>query len=129
MSQDPSSTISISWRRPSSAGDGASEPTVVTLGGEHDICTVTALTGALDRAMRRDGGGLVIDLRDVEFMGAATLGVIVHAREVLRANGRLLVLRSPSVCAMRVIELCGLGELLEDPHEAPDGADPGPGVT
>ena len=113
----PPSTITVSARqrgRTSQRGF-VPHPTVVALGGEHDISTVMALTDALDEAMERDGASLVIDLSDVQFVGAATVGVIVHARELLRSHGRSLVLRDPSACAMRVIKLCGLDDLIEDP--------------
>lgn len=122
----PASTITVSPRRSMKAG--APTPlTVVSLNGEHDICTVMALTDALDLAMERDGASLAVDLRHVEFMGAATLGVIVHARELLQADGRSLVLRDPSAIARRVVDLCGLHELLESAHPGTDHGDPSPG--
>ncbi len=48
-------------------------------------------------------------------MGAATVGVIIRARELLRLRSRSLVLRSPSRCARRILHLCGAADLL-DPH-------------
>lgn len=115
------SAITLSPLRAAEAAGARPAPTVVTLTGEHDICTVQALTDALDVAIERDGAGLAVDLSQVEFMGAATLGVLIHARELLRSHGRSLVLRDPSACALQVIELCGLDRLLEHPPDAANG--------
>ena len=57
--------------------------TVVWLRGEHDVSTVAALSETLARAIALDDADLVVDLSDVQFMGAATVGVIVRARELL----------------------------------------------
>jgi anti-anti-sigma factor len=94
------------------------DPIVVWLRGEHDISTNGALCRALARAIALDDAALVLDLSEVEFMGASTLGVIVRARELLRLWSRSLTVRSPSACARRIIELCGLDDLL-----GPENAD------
>jgi len=83
--------------------------TVVWLRGEHDIATVPTLADAIDRAISLDDGNVVVDLSDVEFMGAATVGVLLRARESLRSRSRLLDLRAPSSRAQRVLDLCGVG--------------------
>jgi anti-anti-sigma factor len=86
---------------------------VVWLRGDHDVSTVEALSETLAGAMALDDCDLVVDLSEVEFMGAATIGVLVRARELLRSRSRSLVLRSPSRCARRILDLCGQGDLLE----------------
>jgi len=83
--------------------------TVVWLRGEHDIATMPSLADAISRAISLDDGDVVVDLSDVEFMGAATVGVILRAREALRLRSRSLELRSPSTRARRVLDLCGVG--------------------
>ena len=70
--------------------------TVVWLRGEHDICTVPALSQILARAIALDDGDLVVDLSGVQFMDASTVGVILRARDFLRLQSRSLALRSPS---------------------------------
>lgn len=87
--------------------------TVVWLRGEHDTATVAALSETMARAIALDTPGLVVDLSDVEFMDASTVGVIVRTQELLRP--RTLVLRSPSKRARRVLELCELAELVDPP--------------
>ncbi len=46
-------------------------------------------------------------------MDAATVGVILRARDFLRLQSRSLALRSPSPFAARILDLCELGDLLE----------------
>lgn len=87
--------------------------TVVWLRGEHDICTVAALSQILARAIALDDGDLVVDLGGVRFMDASTVGVILRARDFLRLQSRSLALRSPSTCAARVLDVSNLGYLLE----------------
>jgi hypothetical protein len=62
--------------------------------------------------MALDDAALVIDLSEVEFMGLSTLAVIVRARELLREWSRSLTLRSPSASTLRLIDICGLDDLL-----------------
>jgi anti-anti-sigma factor len=81
---------------------------VVWLRGQHDIATVSVVSETLSRAIALDDGPVVVDLSGVQFMGAATVGVLLRAREYLRRQSRALVLRSPSASAQRVLELCRL---------------------
>jgi anti-sigma B factor antagonist len=87
--------------------------TLVWLRGEHDVSTVAALSEILARAIALDDADVVVDLSEVQFMGAATVGVIIRAREFLRLRSRFLVLRSPSERARRMLEVCGHADLLD----------------
>jgi anti-anti-sigma factor len=91
--------------------------TVVWLQGEHDASTVAALSDTLAGAMAIEDCDLVVDLSEVQFMGAATVGVLIRTQVLLRSRSRSLVLRSPSRCARRILDLCGQGDLLE-PRQA-----------
>jgi anti-anti-sigma factor len=93
--------------------------TVVWLRGEHDISTVGALSETLARAIARDAD-VVVDLSEVDFMGAATVGVIIRAGELLGLRSRSLAVRSPSRCARRILDLCGRAGLL-DPRSVDTG--------
>jgi anti-anti-sigma factor len=94
---------------------GGSEigPTIVWLWGEHDLATDGALSLTLARAIALGTPGLVLDMSEVEFIGASTLGTIVRAREFLRQRSEWLTVRSPSAFARRVINACGLADLLD----------------
>jgi anti-anti-sigma factor len=87
--------------------------TVVWLSGEHDLSTVAALSETLARAIALDDADVVLDLRGVRFMGAATIEIIVRAKGLLDLRSRALTLRSPSESAQRVVDLCGLADLLD----------------
>ena len=87
--------------------------TVVWLSGEHDLSTVDALSETLARAFALDDADVVLDLSGVQFMGAATIEVIVRAKEILDLRSRALTLRSPSETAQRVVDLCDLADLVE----------------
>ena len=104
-----------------------SDRIVVWLRGEHDVSTVAALSQTMARAIALDDGDLVIDLSGVDFMDAATVGVIVRARDFLDVQSRSLTLRSPSTSAARVLDLCHLADLreprlLRDPSATAPGA-------
>lgn len=88
--------------------------TGVWLQGEHDVSTVGELCQILAPAIARDDADVLLDLSGVQFMDAATVGVIVRAHTLLRPQSRSLVLRSPSRCARRVLDVCGL-----DYHDGP----------
>jgi anti-anti-sigma factor len=91
----------------------ASSSTVLWLEGEHDIANVRQLSVTLARAIAADDADLIIvDMSGVEFLGASTVGAIVRARDITRSANRSLVVRSPSPRAMRVLNLCGLAELV-----------------
>jgi anti-anti-sigma factor len=96
-------------RRGLASFDGRdADRTLVSLRGEHDASTVAALSEILALAISLDAADLVVDLSEVEFMGAATVGVIIGTREFLRLRSRTLELRSPSTCARRVLDACDL---------------------
>jgi anti-sigma B factor antagonist len=87
--------------------------TVVLLHGEHDASTVTALSEHMARAIALDDADLVVDLSGVEFMDAATVRLIIRAREFLAVRSRSLTLRSPSRRARRLLDICGLDDHLD----------------
>ena len=94
--------------------------TVVSLRGEHDIATLAELSEAMARGIALDHADVVVDLSGVEFMGAATATVIVRARDFLRTRSRGLTVRSPSRCAQRLLDVCGLSGLVEPAQPVDD---------
>jgi len=89
--------------------------TVIWLDGEHDIATAGTLAATLTHALRAAEGDVVIDLRRVTFIDAATVGVLVEGRNVLNGEARRLTFRAPSPRAMHVLSLCGLAHLIDVP--------------
>src|SRR4029450_14034403 len=72
--------------------------TLVWRRGEHDISTVGALSETLARAIARDAD-VVVDLSEVDFMGAATVGVIIRPGALLGLLLRALAGASAPRCA------------------------------
>ena len=93
--------------------------TVVWLRGSYDLSSVTALAELMARAIAIDEGDLVVDLNQVQFIDAASVGVLARVREFLGLRSRSLVLRSPSRSARRVLHEYDLTDRVElDPAEA-----------
>jgi anti-anti-sigma factor len=90
------------------------EGRIVYLRGEHDLATVDPLSSALARLITgRASLDLRIDLSDVCFMDASTLGVIVRARQLIRGSGVTLEVGALSPCARRLFDISGLGHLVD----------------
>ncbi len=90
-----------------------SDRTVLWLRGDHDVATVGGLSEWVTDAIAADTDDVVVDLSGVTFMDGSTVGVLVRAHDLLRTCSRSLVVRSPSRCARRVIDVCGLSGLVE----------------
>jgi anti-anti-sigma factor len=89
----------------------------VWLTGEHDIPTDGALSQVLARAIALGPSAVVIDMSELEFIGTSTLGTIVRAKDFLRRRSGTLTVRSAPPFIRRIIDICGLNELLA-PEEA-----------
>lgn len=96
--------------------DYAAADAVVALRGEHDLATVDELAAVLHCAAVLSDRGLVVDLAKVRFIDAATFGAILACRNELLLEGRSLTIRSPSATARRLLDICGLQNLI-DPRE------------
>jgi anti-sigma B factor antagonist len=115
MAVTESSSVTVSRRRVVAFAERDADRTVVWLRGEHDIFTVETLCEVMAGAIALDDADVVVDLSGVQFMDAATVGVIIRAREFLRLRSRSLALRSPSISARRVVDLCCLADLVDPP--------------
>jgi anti-anti-sigma factor len=91
--------------------------TVVWLAGECDITTLLVTADTMMKAISLDDGDLIVDLSEVTFLSAATIGALIGVRNLLRGESRSMTLRSPSRFATRILDLCGLDDLV-DPHVA-----------
>ena len=89
------------------------ERVVVWLNGEHDIATVLVLADTLANVISADDADLIVDLGGVTFMSIATIGELIRGRNLLLSQSRNLTLRSPSKSARRLVDFCGLADLVE----------------
>ncbi len=108
-----SPSVAVSLRGSAHPG---SDPlrTVVWISGEHDITTRAHLSSIIARASRLDDVDILVDLSDVTFMDASTIGAIVDAHNRLRARSHLLSVRAPSARARRLLDVCELGFLIDE---------------
>ena len=90
------------------AGARDREQTVVWLDGEEDIATVAVLANRLAQAVSANDADLVVDLSGVTFLSTATIEELILVRNFLLSQNRNLTLRSPSRCARRLLDVCGL---------------------
>jgi anti-sigma B factor antagonist len=87
---------------------------IVYVRGELDVYTATLLRRSLAELIAGGARQVVIDLRDLSFISATGLGVLVGAAQRLRHHGGSLVLRSTTPSVRRLIELTGWNEVLPD---------------
>ncbi|MFN0027127.1 MAG: STAS domain-containing protein [Acidimicrobiales bacterium] len=100
----------------SGSGDGPSgneDRAVIWLSGDQDIATAGRIEAALIHAVDADKRDVVIDLNHVEFLDASTIGVLIRGSGMLADHGRRLTVRSPQPIPARVLDLCGLTDLVD----------------
>jgi anti-anti-sigma factor len=91
----------------------------LTLAGRLDASWADHLSGALEEAIRGGADRLRIDMAAVAFMSSAGIRVLVKFyKQLSRINGSLAVSR-PSEAVRSVLDLAGLGMLLEAPSASP----------
>ena len=86
--------------------------TVIGVGGELDILTVSKLTTRLDDAIRRCQGDVVIDLSDAEFIDSMGLHALLNVQRRLMRDARALTVICPPGRVRNAIELTRLAEPL-----------------
>lgn len=74
------------------AGGGGS---IVALGGEVGFSEVQELKSRLDRVLKGQGGGLVIDLGEMSFIASDGLGVLIRTRAHAEQAGKVFILARP----------------------------------
>lgn len=121
MARSTTSAVSIS-RRGSAGGDPSR--TVVSLRGEHDIATKIPLAVAIARAGQLDQVAVLLDMSAVTFLDASTIGAIVGSRNRLHSRGQSLEVRAPSPRARRMLDLCGLADLIRPEPRPASGPAP-----
>ena len=110
----PTSSLSVlSLRGPPGGVGSGLEPTIASFSGELDISTRGDLCETLAAVIAFGDADLILDLSAVDFLDASAAGVLLRAEEFLAARSRCLVLRSPPVCALHLLNVCGRSDLVE----------------
>jgi len=89
---------------------------VISVAGEIDIATTAQLADALSAALRHGPKGLIVDLSDVGFLGAAGLTTLLGARQQAMACRTRFDLVCPKRLPRRIIEIVGLDAVLSLHH-------------
>jgi anti-anti-sigma factor len=85
----------------------------VSLAGEIDMATAPTLRTALDAAFT-ERCTVIVDMSGVNLMGSSGLAELLHARNRLRAVDGTLFVTNTAPNVRRVLEICGLAELLSE---------------
>lgn len=88
------------------------DTTVIWLTGDQDVAVVEALRAAM-LAERGRPAFVVVDLRGVTFIDISTVQALTDAVLESRRTEWALTLRAPSLCVLRMLELCGRSELFD----------------
>jgi anti-sigma B factor antagonist len=87
---------------------------IVVACGEFDLATTSTLTGLLSQAVAAGCRDVRIDLSDVTFCDASTIGLLVGLDRRLRTTGGSLTIGRSSPCVLRLLDILGLDNLLGD---------------
>jgi anti-anti-sigma factor len=84
---------------------------LVTVHGEHDLTTQDSLAAAIQ--LVDFSGAVIIDFSDADFIDTSTLAVLLHAAEVARGQGGVVLCVSPPMGhPYRLFEITYIGSLL-----------------
>jgi anti-anti-sigma factor len=87
-------------------------PTTVAVVGDLDADTADQTARALDEALDRAAGDVVIDGSRLTFLDSAGVEVLVVARNRLAARGDELELRDLAASPRRIVEMLSLDQLV-----------------
>ena len=89
----------------------AEPPWLLHVSGELDLCSAPALTKMLEGPTKH-GGTVGLDLAQLTYIDSSGLHVILNTVDLLGERGRV-VLFNPSPVVRRVLEICGLDDMIE----------------
>ena len=87
--------------------------TIVWLIGEHDAASAASLAARFEAATADSDADVEVDLSGVTFLDASTRGVLLKSKDNLASSVRVLSVRNPSACALRLLRICGLACLID----------------
>ncbi len=102
---------------------------VVTVGGDLDVDTATALRQQLADQLREGRRHIVLDLTGVPFMDSSGLNIILRTLQEARRLGGSLRLAAPVPAVRRLLDLTGVSisapvyDSVDEALEAPEAPD------
>jgi anti-anti-sigma factor len=89
------------------------ESALVAITGDLDISSVHGFIGALEAVAKLSVPLVIVDISGATFIGATGISALIRGRNSFRAEGRNLVVRSPTRIARKLFELCDLLDLVD----------------
>jgi anti-anti-sigma factor len=86
----------------------------IILDGEFDMAGVARFWGYLSAVLTPHPLSIAVDVRGLTFIDSSGLIVLVHARDAATKAGVRFRVRGPSPPLRRIVELCGLDDLLSE---------------
>lgn len=80
---------------------------VVTVNGEVDLATASALSDGIEQAMSKSPSAVIVDLSGVSFLASVGMSVLITARRKV-SNGAQLLVVADGPYTRRPMELVGL---------------------
>jgi anti-sigma B factor antagonist len=93
---------------------------LLVVAGEIDHVTADQFRAAVDRALE-EHARIELDLRGVSFMDSGGLAVLIAAHQRVGQNREAVVVRTSSPMILRLLEISGVGPLIDVRDEAIDG--------
>jgi anti-sigma B factor antagonist len=84
----------------------------ICLFGELDLATADGAADEIGRAEASDARSIVIDLSGLTFMDSTGVRLMLNAHARSRANANRLTMLRGGAAVQRVLELCGVDQLL-----------------
>jgi len=100
----------ITFREDLEGGMGDTE--LITLAGDIDLNQVEALRALHAAFQRSTAPNVIVDMSDVTFFGSEGCGLIARLHRVAQQRGGGLTLVNASPAALRVVEICGLRDVI-----------------
>lgn len=112
MDQRSSAANSVATATGCAINEGwAGRSVVISVSGVVDMLTSPRLEKAIDAALEKKPAALIVDLRDVDFLASAGMGVLVAAHErVAEWAGFAVVADGPATS--RPLKLVGLADVI-----------------
>jgi anti-sigma B factor antagonist len=80
----------------------------VAVAGDLDMATAPRLQSALDAVIERGSTQVVLDLRDVEFLGSSGIAILEGLERQAQTAGFTVTVVRGSLAVQRVLEIAGL---------------------
>jgi anti-anti-sigma factor len=94
--------------------DSTSTETRIRARGEIDMAVADRFAEAITAALTNGSPRVIVDLTDVTFMDSSGISALLRANKVAAEHRRSLTVENPAPMVHRVLEICGVLDLLSE---------------